>query len=130
MLGIFLAGIDGTVVSTAMPTIVTELGGLAIYSWVFTAYMLTGAISMPIFGKLCDVFGIKANYFTAVFLFLLGSVLSGLSANMLQLVIFRAVQGLGAGGMFSVPYALIGKVFPPEQRGRALGYTSAVWGIS
>lgn len=130
MLGIFLAGIDGTVVSTAMPTIVTELGGLPIYSWVFSAYMLTGAISMPIFGKLCDVFGIKTNYFTAVFLFLLGSILSGLSANMMQLVVFRAVQGLGAGGMFSVPYALIGKVFPPAQRGKALGYTSAVWGIS
>jgi len=130
MLGVFLAGIDGTVVSTAMPTIVTELGGLAIYSWVFTSYMLTGAISMPIFGKLCDVIGIKRNFYAAVFLFLLGSILSGLSANMVQLVVFRAVQGLGAGGMFSVPYALIGKVFPPNQRGRALGYTSAVWGIS
>ncbi len=130
MLGVFLAGIDGTVVSTAMPTIVTELGGLAIYSWVFTSYMLTGAISMPIFGKLCDVIGIKRNFYAAVFLFLLGSILSGLSVNMVQLVGFRAIQGLGAGGMFSVPYALIGKVFPPHQRGRALGYTSAVWGIS
>ncbi|MCF7803765.1 MAG: MFS transporter [Candidatus Marinimicrobia bacterium] len=130
MLGVFLAGIDGTVVSTAMPTIVTELGGLAIYSWVFSAYMLTGAISMPIFGKLCDVIGIKINFFAAVVLFLAGSILSGLSANMMQLVLFRAVQGLGAGGMFSVPYALIGKVFPPERRGKALGYTSAVWGIS
>lgn len=130
MLGVFLAGIDGTVVSTAMPTIVTELGGLSIYSWVFSSYMLTGAVSMPIFGKLCDVFGIKGNFFTAILLFLLGSILSGLSANMTQLVLFRAVQGLGAGGMFSVPYALIGKVFPPDRRGKALGYTSAVWGIS
>jgi len=130
MLGVFLAGIDGTVVSTAMPTIVTELGGLAIYSWVFSAYMLTGAISMPIFGKLCDIIGIKINFYVAVTLFVLGSVLSGTSASMIQLVIFRAVQGLGAGGMFSVPYALIGKVFPPERRGKALGYTSAVWGIS
>ncbi len=130
MLGVFLAGIDGTVVSTAMPTIVTELGGLSIYSWVFSAYMLTGAISMPIFGKLCDIIGIKINFYAAVLLFVLGSVLSGISGSMIQLVIFRAVQGLGAGGMFSVPYALIGKVFPPERRGKALGYTSAVWGIS
>ncbi|MBD3274352.1 MAG: MFS transporter, partial [Candidatus Marinimicrobia bacterium] len=130
MLGVFLAGIDGTVVSTAMPTVVTELGGLSIYSWVFSAYMLTGAISMPIFGKLCDIIGIKINFYVAVTLFVLGSVLSGTSASMIQLVIFRAVQGLGAGGMFSVPYALIGKVFPPDRRGRALGYTSAVWGIS
>jgi len=130
MLGVFLAGIDGTVVSTAMPTIVTELGGLAIYSWVFTSYMLTGAITMPLFGKLCDVIGIKRNFYAAVVVFLIGSMLSGLSGSMVQLVIFRAIQGLGAGGMFSVPYALIGKVFPPNQRGKALGYTSAVWGIS
>jgi len=130
MLGVFLAGIDGTVVSTAMPTIVTELGGLSMYSWVFTSYMLTGAISMPIFGKLCDVVGIKPNFYAAVLLFLLGSILSGISGSMTQLVGFRAIQGLGAGGMFSVPYALIGKVFPPHRRGRALGYTSAVWGIS
>jgi len=130
MLGVFLAGIDGTVVSTAMPTIVTDLGGLAIYSWVFSAYMLAGAISMPVFGKLCDVIGIKINFYTAIILFLLGSILSGTSQNMTQLVVYRAIQGLGAGGMFSVPYALIGKVFPPERRGKALGYTSAVWGIS
>jgi len=130
MLGVFLAGIDGTVVSTAMPTIVTDLGGLAIYSWVFSSYMLLGAISMPIFGKLTDVIGVKVNFYTAVIFFLLGSMLSGLSGNMTQLVIFRAVQGIGAGGMFSVPYALIGKVFPPNRRGKALGYTSAVWGIS
>lgn len=130
MLGIFLAGIDGTVVSTAMPTIVSELGGLAIYSWVFSSYMLAGAISMPVFGKLCDVLGIKVNYNVTVGFFLLGSILSGLSANMTQLVVFRAVQGIGAGGIFSVPYALIGKVFPSHRRGKALGYTSAVWGIS
>ncbi len=130
MLGVFLAGIDGTVVSTAMPTIVTDLGGLAIYSWVFSAYMLAGAISMPVFGKLCDVIGIKINFYSAIILFLLGSILSGTSQNMTQLVVYRAVQGLGAGGMFSVPYALIGKVFPPARRGKALGYTSAVWGIS
>lgn len=130
MLGVFLAGIDGTVVSTAMPTIVTDLGGLAIYSWVFSSYMLAGAVSMPIFGKLCDVIGIKINFYIAVLLFLLGSILSGTSQNMTQLVVYRAIQGLGAGGMFSVPYALIGKVFPPDRRGKALGYTSAVWGIS
>ncbi len=130
MLGVFLAGIDGTVVSTAMPTIVAELGGLAVYSWVFSSYMLAGAISMPVFGKLCDVIGIKVNFYAAVGFFLLGSVLSGLSGSMTQLVVFRAVQGIGAGGIFSVPYALIGKVYPPHRRGKALGYTSAVWGIS
>jgi len=130
MLGVFLAGIDGTVVSTAMPTIVSDLGGLAIYSWVFSSYMLAGAISMPVFGKLCDVVGIKINFYAAVAFFLVGSILSGVSGTMTQLVVFRAVQGIGAGGIFSVPYALIGKVFPPHRRGKALGYTSAVWGIS
>ena len=130
MLGVFLAGIDATVVGTAMPTVVADLGGLSLYSWVFSAYMLTTAVSMPVFGKLSDLFGKKKIFYVAVGFFLLGSALSGLSENMVQLVIFRGLQGVGAGGLAAVPFALIGSVFPVHRRGRAYGLISAVWAIS
>ncbi len=130
MLGVFLAGIDAMVVGTAMPTVVGELGGLHLYSWVFSAYMLTTAVFMPLFGKLSDLFGRKSMFYAAIGFFLLGSITSGLSQTMLQLVLFRVIQGIGSGGMAAVPFSIIGSVFPPEKRGRAFGFIAAVWGIS
>lgn len=130
LIGIFLAGIEGTVVSTAMPTIAASLGGLELYSWIFASYMLFAAVSMPIHGKLSDVYGRKKFFFLGVALFVLGSVLSGMAQSIEQLVAFRALQGIGGGALFAIPYTILGVVYPPEMRGKAIGYASAVWGIS
>lgn len=130
MLGIFLAGIDGTIVSTAMPTVVKSIGGLALYSWVFAIYMLFAAISMPLFGRLSDIYGRKRFFFVGVAVFVLGSALAGASQTMPQLIAFRAVQGIGAGAMYAIPYTILGVIYPPDERGRAIGYGSAVWGVS
>jgi EmrB/QacA subfamily drug resistance transporter len=126
----FLAALDTTILATAMPTIVTDLGGLRHYSWVFSVYMIMTAISTPVWGKLIDTFGKRPMFFASVCLFLLGSVLCGQSNTMTQLIIFRGVQGLGSGGLASVPFALISTVFPPHERGKALGFLSSTWGIS
>lgn len=130
MLGNFLGGLEATVVGTAMPTIVTDLGGLHFYSWVFSAYMLATAVSMPLFGKFSDLFGKKRMFVWAAGLFLLGSGLSGISGAMWHLVIFRTVQGIGAGGVGIVSMSVIGGLYKPEHRARAMGYVSSVWGIS
>jgi EmrB/QacA subfamily drug resistance transporter len=130
MLGIFLAGIDGTIVTTAMPTIVKSIGGLALYSWVFAIYMLFAAISMPLFGRLSDIYGRKRFFFVGVTVFVLGSALAGASQTMPQLIAFRAVQGIGAGAMYAIPYTILGVIYPPDERGKAIGYGSAVWGVS
>lgn len=130
MLGIFLAGIDGTIVSTAMPTVVASIGGLSLYSWVFAAYMLFAAISMPLFGRLSDIYGRKRFFFVGVGVFVLGSALAGASQSMGQLIAFRAVQGIGAGAMYAIPYTILGVIYPPDERGKAIGYGSAVWGVS
>ncbi|HEY4644502.1 MAG TPA: MDR family MFS transporter [Bacteroidota bacterium] len=130
MLGVFLAGMDAIVVGTAMPTVVSELGGLNLYSWVFAAYMVASAVAMPLFGSLTDVFGKKRNFYASIGIFLLGSALSGMSTSMTELVLFRALQGIGAGGLAAVPFALIGSVFPVHRRGRAYGLISAVWAFA
>jgi EmrB/QacA subfamily drug resistance transporter len=130
MLGVFLSGIDALVVGTAMPTVVQDLGGIQLYSWVFSSYMLATAVFMPLLGKLSDLWGRKRLFYVSIFTFLLGSTLSGTSQNMLQLVIYRVIQGIGAGGMAAVPFAIIGSVFPPEKRGRAFGLIAAVWGVA
>ena len=130
LLGIFLAAVDGTIVSTAMPTVVGSLGGLQYYSWAFAAYMLFAAVSMPLYGRLADIYGRKKLFYVGVAVFVAGSVLCGLARNMLQLVAFRSVQGVGAGAMFAIPYTILGVVYPPEKRGKAIGLGSSVWGIS
>ena len=130
ILGSFLAALDTTILATAMPTIVGELGGLSMYSWVFSVYMIMTAVSMPVWGKLADTVGKRSVFFVAVGLFLTGSVLCGFSTSMLHLIVFRGFQGVGAGGRASVPFALISTVFPVHQRGKALGLLASAWGIS
>jgi len=120
MLGNFLGGLEATVVGTAMPTIVTDLGGLHFYSWVFSAYMLATAVSMPLFGKFSDLFGKKRMFIWAAGLFLLGSGLSGISGAMWHLVIFRTIQGIGAGGVGIVSMSVIGGLYEPKHRARAM----------
>ena len=117
MLGIFLAGIDGTIVSTAMPTVVGALGGLELYSWVFAIYMLFAAITMPLFGRLADIYGRKRLFYAGVGIFVLGSALAGASRSMPQLIAFRGLQGIGAGAMFAIPYTVLAVIFPRSSGG-------------
>ena len=125
-----LAALDQTVVSTALPRIASDLHGLDRLSWVATAYLLTSAIVTPLYGKISDLFGRKKIFIVSILLFLLGSVLSGLSQTMSQLIFFRAVQGLGGGGIFTLVFSIIGDIVPPRQRGRYQGYFGAVFGLS
>jgi EmrB/QacA subfamily drug resistance transporter len=130
MLSLFMAAVESTVVATAMPTIVSELGGLASYSWVFSAYMLTATTTVPLYGKLSDLYGRRPVFFVAMALFLTGSILSGLSSSMGQLIAFRTLQGLGAGGLMPLAFIMIGDMFSFEQRARMQGLFSGVWGVA
>jgi MFS family permease len=123
VLGMFLAALDQTIVATALPTIVGDLGGLDHLSWVVTAYLLTSTASTPLYGKISDLYGRKIMFQTAIVVFLVGSALSGLSQNMGQLIGFRAIQGLGAGGLMAMALAIIGDIVSPRERGRYQGYT-------
>lgn len=113
-----------------MPTIVADLGGLELYSWVFSAYMLARAVSLPIFGKLCDLFSIRKLYIAAIVIFTASSVLAGMSRSMGEMIVFRAFQGIGAGGTFALAYIVLSDLYPPEIRGKMMGLVSFVWGIS
>lgn len=126
----FLAAIEGTIVSTAMPKITGELHGLEQYSWVISVYLLATVIGTPIYGKLADLYGRKSVFMTGALIFLAGSMLSGLSQTMEQLILFRVVQGLGAGALITVPYTIIADIYPFEQRGKVLGWTASIWGIA
>jgi EmrB/QacA subfamily drug resistance transporter len=130
MIGIFLAALDQTVVGTALPRIITDLGGNELYTWAFTAYLLTSTISGPLYGKLSDLFGRRPIFLFGIGIFMVGSVLSGLSGEMWQLVAARGVQGLGAGALFPIALAVIGDLFSPSERGRYQGLFGAVFGLS
>jgi EmrB/QacA subfamily drug resistance transporter len=130
MLSLFLASMESTVVSTGMPTIVSQLGGLESYSWVFTAFMLASTTTVPLYGKLSDLFGRRPVFVAAMAIFLIGSALCGLAATMPQLIAFRTVQGIGAGGLLPLVFIIIGDLFSLEQRARLQGLFSGVWGIS
>lgn len=130
LLGLFLGALDQTVVGTALPRIVTDLHGNGLYTWVVTAYLLSSTITVPIYGKLSDVYGRKALLLTGIVIFLAGSWLSGLSQDMTQLILFRAVQGMGAGALFPISLAVIGDLFTPRERGRYQGLFGAVFGLS
>jgi EmrB/QacA subfamily drug resistance transporter len=130
MMGMFLAALDQTIVATALPTIAGDLHGLNHLSWVVTAYLLTSTISTPLWGKLGDLFGRKELFQVSIVIFMIGSALSGLSQNMAELIIFRAAQGAGAGGLIVGAQAIIGEVVSPRERGRYMGYFGAVFGAS
>lgn len=130
LLGMFLGSLDQTVVGTALPRIVTDLHGNGLYTWVVTAYLLSSTVTVPIYGKLSDIYGRKRIYLFGIVLFLIGSWLSGLSQNMTELILFRSLQGLGAGALFPIALAIIGDLFTPRERGRYQGLFGAVFGLS
>ena len=130
MLVMLLASLDQTIVSTALPTIVGDLGGLEHISWVVTAYLLAVTVVTPLYGKLGDLYGRKVVLQGALVIFLVGSALCGLAQGMTELIAFRAIQGLGGGGLMVSAQAAIGDVVPPRERGRYIGLFGAVFGVS
>jgi EmrB/QacA subfamily drug resistance transporter len=130
LLGVFLAAIDQTMVSTALPVVVGDLGGLDQLSWVVTAYLLTTTVSVPLWGKISDQFGRRPVFQAAIVIYLLGSVLAGLSQDMTQLVAFRAFQGIGGGGLMSLAFIIIGDILSPRERGKYIGYFTATWALA
>ncbi len=130
MTGMLLAALDQTIVSTALKTIVIDLGGLKEYTWVVTAYLLTSTASTPLYGKISDLYGRRVVFQFAIVTFLIGSALAGAAQNMTQLIGTRALQGLGAGGLMALTFVIIGDIVPPRERGRYQGYFGAVWGLS
>lgn len=130
MTSLFMASMESTVIATAMPTIVAQLGGLESYSWVFAIYMLASTTVGPIFGKLSDIYGRRPVYMVAIATFMLGSLLCGLATSLPQLIAARAVQGLGAGGLLPLAFIIVGDIFTLEQRAKVQGLFSGVWGVS
>jgi len=130
MMTMLLAALDQTIVSTALPTITSDLGGLAELSWVVTAYLLASTASTPIWGKLSDLYGRKPMLQSAVVIFLIGSALAGLSQSMGQLIAFRAIQGVGGGGLMVLVMAVIADLVPPRERGKYMGLFGAVFGVA
>lgn len=130
ILAMLLAALDQTIIGTAMPNIVRELHGLEHLSWVFTAYMLASTVTVPIYGKLSDIYGRKLFFLSGIIIFLVGSALSGASQSMTQLIIFRAIQGIGAGAMMTNAFTIIGDLFPPSERGKWQGVMGGVFGLA
>ena len=130
MSGMLLAALDQTIVATALPTIVGDLGGLNHLSWVVTAYLLASTVTTPLYGKVSDLYGRKRVFQFAIVVFLAGSALAGLSQNMTELIAFRGLQGIGAGGLITLAMTIIGDVVPPRERGRYQGYMGAVFALA
>ena len=130
MLTLFLASLDQTIVGTAEPRIIGDLGGFALYTWIATAYMIASTVILPIAGKLTDIRGPKFSYIIGISLFIAGSVLCGFSQSMIQIIIFRGLQGLGAGVITANAFAVIADLFPPEKRAKYTGMVASVFGIS
>ncbi len=130
LLGMMLAALEATVVSTAMPTVISTLGGLAHYSWVFSAYLLTSTACVPIWGRLSDLYGRRLIYLTGIAIFLLGSLLSGVSTSMIQLIVWRALQGLGAGCIVPLSMTIVGELYTLTERPRTQALFSGVWGLA
>jgi len=125
-----LAALDQSIVATALPRIVSDLGGMAHLSWVVTAYMLASTATMPLYGKLSDQYGRKPLLYTAIITFLIGSALCGLAQNMAELIVFRAIQGMGAGGFLPLAQIVIGDLIPPAERGKRQGSIAAVYAVT
>lgn len=130
MTGMAIAALEATVVGTAMPTVIASLGGIAHYSWVFSAYLVTSTVTVPVWGKLSDLYGRRLLYQIGIGVFLLGTLLSGMSTSMTELIIFRAIQGLGAGALIPLGMTIIGDTFTLQERAKMQAYFSGVWGLS
>jgi MFS family permease len=130
MMAIFMAAVEVTIVATAMPTIVADLGGARFFSWVFATYLLTQAVTTPIYGRLADIYGRKKVFVAGSSLFLLGSAACGFTWSMMSLVVFRTAQGLGAGCIQSVATTIVGDLYPGSDRARVQGWLSGVWAIA
>jgi EmrB/QacA subfamily drug resistance transporter len=126
----FLVALDTSVVSTAMPTVIGQIGGIQLYAWVFSAYLLTSTVTVPIYGKLADLYGRKPVFLAAIIIFLIGSMLCGQAQTMEELIAFRLLQGLGAGGVLPINQTILGDIYPLEQRARITGVFSTIWGVS
>src|SRR5690625_1130424 len=130
MLATFMTAIEGTIVATAMPGIVSDLGGFSLYSWVFSAYLIMQSLTTLVYGRLADLFGRMPVFIFGVVIFLIGSLLCGFATSMLMLIIFRLIQGLGAGAITPIATTIVGDLYSLEERGKVQGYLSSVWGIS
>lgn len=130
MLAMFASAVEATIVSTAMPSIANDLGSFSQYSWVFSAYLLTSTVTVLLYGKLSDLFGRKLIFTIGMSLFLLGSLLCGMAESMTALIVFRFIQGIGAGAVMPITTTIIGDIYSPEERAKIQGYLSSVWGIS
>ncbi|MFO7686552.1 MAG: MDR family MFS transporter [Desulfobacterales bacterium] len=130
LLALFLGALDALVMAAAMPTIVEDLGGLDLYSWVYSAYLLTRTVSLPIFGKLADIYRTKSLYVISILIFILASLAAGFAKNMPFLIVCRAIQGIGAGGNFALVYIVLADISPREERGKTLSLGSFVWGLA
>lgn len=130
LLALFLGALDALVMTAAMPTIISDLGGLPLYSWAYSSYFLARAVSLPVFGKLADLFAVKKLFLCAIILFILSSVAAGASLSMEFLVFARVFQGIGTGGIFALVYVVLSDVSPREQRPKVLSFASSVWGIA
>ncbi|MCF6136914.1 MDR family MFS transporter [Pseudalkalibacillus berkeleyi] len=130
ILAMFMAAIEGTIISTAMPSIVADLGGFRHYSWVFSSYLLMQAVTILIYGKLSDLFGRKPVFTFGVSMFLIGSILCGFAESMLLLIVFRLIQGFGAGAVMPIATTIVGDMYTMEERAKIQGYLASVWGIS
>jgi EmrB/QacA subfamily drug resistance transporter len=130
MLAMFMSAVEATIVATAMPTIVAELGGFHLFSWVFAIFLLAQAVTIPIYGRLADIYGRKRVFFVGAGIFLVGSALCGLAPNMVMLIVFRALQGLGAGAIMPISTTIVGDIYSPADRARIQGWLSSIWGVS
>lgn len=130
LLAMFLSSLDQTVVGTAMPKIIADLGGFSHYTWITTAYIIASTVVVPVTGKLTDIYGRKWFYTAGLAIFTAGSLLCGLSQTMMQIILFRGLQGIGAGVMLANAFTVIGDLFPPAERGKYQGIVSAVFGLS
>ncbi|MFD1412312.1 MDR family MFS transporter [Oceanobacillus jeddahense] len=130
ILSMFMAAIEGTIIATAMPNIVSDLGGFTLYSWVFSSFLLMQAVTTMVYGKLADLFGRKPIFVIGVIIFLIGSLLCGLAESMTALVVFRLIQGLGAGAIHPIVTTIVGDMYSLEERAKVQGYLASVWGIS
>ena len=130
MLGMLLAALDQTIVGTALPRVIADLNGFEHYAWVATAYLLASTVTIPLYGKLSDIYGRRPFFIGGMVIFLIGSALSGTSQDMTQLIIYRGIQGLEAGALMPLAIAIIGDIFPPSERGKWQGLITAVFGLA